>query len=158
MSITQDFIHMQGNATIDEVLGAYLDRDGQWQWLLVVEEKSKYFVCTFGSLLPYLVGKTPHIVHHVGECVICSAMDPLFWSETNLLVESVIEDQKIGEQLVSELPLAELPIVDDPNKELDIIKTMMMQKARACGIRTGGVMSGVYILQFRGSFDKPPQF
>jgi len=158
MTLSQDFINKPGRATIEEVLRGYLDQDADWWWMLVAETEGEFLICTFGSLLPYLVGKTPHIVHSIGDCALCTAMEPLFWTETGRLVEKVLADQKVSSRLVSELPMAELPVVDDPQQEFEIMQTMMMQKASACGVRTGGVLSGVYILQTKGDLSEPPQF
>jgi hypothetical protein len=48
-----------------------------WWWLLTTEIEGAYYVCLFGSLLPYLTGRTAHIVHNIGDCAVCSGMDPL---------------------------------------------------------------------------------
>ena len=58
---------MPPEANVEEVLRAYLKHKGQWWWLLVSEIEGTYRVCSFGSLLPYLTGRTPHIVHNIGE-------------------------------------------------------------------------------------------
>ena len=158
MPITKDFIQTSGSATVKQILQIYSDRDGQWWWLLVAEVEDKHYVCSFGSLLPYLAGKTPHIVHQIGECAICTGIDPIFWTETNLLLKSVMEDKKMGRLQVSDLPMVELPVIDNPSEESDIAETMMMQKANACGVRTDGVLRGVYIVQVKGNLGEPPQF
>jgi hypothetical protein len=158
MPITEDFIQTHGNATIEEILQIYADRAGQWWWLLVTEVEGEHYVCSFGSLLPYLAGKTPHIVHQIGECAICMGMDPIFWTATDLLLKSVMEDRKMGRRQVSDLPMAELPVIDSPSAETDIVKTMMMAKASACGVRTDGVLRGVYIIQVKGNLGEAPQF
>jgi hypothetical protein len=158
MPITKDFIQTRGSATIAEILQIFADRDGQWWWLLVAEVAGEYYVCSFGSLLPYLAGKTPHIVHQIGECALCTGMDPIFWTETNLLLKSVMADQQMGRQQVSDLPLAELPVIDNPSEEADIVNIMTMRKAHACGVRTEGVLKGVYIYQVKGNLGEAPQF
>jgi len=158
MPITKDFIQTHGNATIEEMLQIYSDREGQWWWLLVAEVEGEHFVCSFGSLLPYLAGKTPHIVHQIGECALCMGMDPIFWTETNLLLKSVMENKKMGRRRVSDLPLAVLPVVDNPSEESDIMKTIMVEEASACGVRTDGVLRGVYVIQVKGNLGESPQY
>jgi len=158
MPITKDFIQTHSSATIEEILQIYAEREGQWWWLLVAEVAGEHYVCSFGSLLPYLAGKTPHIVHQIGECALCMGMDPIFWTETNLLLKSVMEDQQMGQRPVSDLPLAVLPMVDNPSEESEIVETMLRGEANACGVRDDGVLRGVYIIQVKGNLGEAPQF
>lgn len=66
MAITKEFLHFPPDATIGEVLSAYRRRKAQWWWFLTTSVDDEYFVCTFSSLLPYLTGRTDHIVHRPG--------------------------------------------------------------------------------------------
>ena len=54
ITISKDYLHFPGSATIEYVLRTYLDRDAHWRWLLTTEIEGTYYVCSFGSLLPYL--------------------------------------------------------------------------------------------------------
>ena len=158
--LVEEYLQFPGSATIEEVLRAYLDRDGQW-WLLITEREDKHYVCSFGSLLPYLTGRTPHIVHNTGDCVVCSSMDPLFWSATGALVEEALADEVICRRLVSGLPMVELPIVDGQSMEerqIGIGSWLMMKGMRACGVMKDGELCGVYILQMMGNVGGLPDF
>ncbi len=57
MPATGDYLHFPGSATVGEVLQAYVEREGQWWWLLIAETEGEFSVCSFGSLLPYLTGR-----------------------------------------------------------------------------------------------------
>ncbi len=85
-------------------------------------------------------------------------MDPVFWTETNLLLKSVLDDRKMGERRVADLPMAALPVVDNPSEESDMMKAMTTEKAKACGVRMDGVIKGVYIIQVKGNLGEAPQF
>ena len=158
MPITKDFIQARGSDTIEKIIQIFADREGQWWWLLVAEVAGQHYVCSFGSLLPYLAGKTPHIVHQIGECALCMGVDPIFWTETNLLLKSVLEDQQMGQRKVSDLPLAKLPVVDNPSEEAEIVESMRMGKANACGVREAGVLRYVYVVQVKGNLGGAPHF
>lgn len=153
MTITQDFLHFPGSATIKVVLRTYLDRDGQWWWLLTTEREGKYYVCSFGSLLPYLTGRTPHIVHKIGHCPICSGMDPLLWQDTDALVQEALADRVICERIVANLPMAELPTVDA--RDMD---ESMFLLGHVWGVIEDGTISGVYVAQMMGDLGGMPSF
>jgi len=158
MPISQDYLHFPGSVTIEEVLQAYLDRDGQWWWLLVTEREGENYICSFGSLLPYLTGRTPHIVHSIGDCAICSSMDPLLWSDTGVLVEEALADEGICRRLVSSLPMAELPVVDVQSMEESQIEIRLVIAGNVCGVMKNGVLCGVHILQMKGDLGGLPDF
>lgn len=103
-----DFLNFPTSATVGEVLEAYVDRQANYWWLLISGKADEYFVCSFGSLLPYLTGRTDHIVHDIGHCTICSGMDTLLWQDTGLLVEEALADKGICGRLLAELPMAAL--------------------------------------------------
>jgi hypothetical protein len=108
MSETDQYIYMPADATVGEALSAYLEREAQWGWLLITEVEGAYRVCTFGSLLPYLTGKADHITHEIGECPICSGLDPMVWTDTNQLVEVALADPAVRSRRIADLPMYEL--------------------------------------------------
>ncbi len=159
MSISKDYLHFPGSATIEEVLRTYHDRQGQWWWLLITDVEGQYYVCSFGSLLPYLTGRTSHIVHNIGDCSVCSSMDPLLWSNSDALVEEVLADVASRSRLVSDLPMAELPIIEAKNMEETQIGFWLARRGlRAVGLTKDGVLYGVYILQVKGDPGGLPDF
>ena len=159
MSISKDYLHFPDSATIEEVLHAYVDRQCHWWWLLTTEIEGEYTVCSFGSLLPYLTGRTSHIVHSIGDCPVCSAMDPLLWRNTGALVEAVLVDVTTRSRLVSDLPMAELPAIEAKTMEgAQIGFWLMGQGLRACGVTENGVLCGVYVMQYRGGPGELPDF
>lgn len=103
-----DFIYVSASGLIGDVLQAYIDHKAQYWWLLIAAKNQQYYVCSFGSLLPYLTGRTDHIVHSIGDCVICSGLDPLLWQNTDRLIEEALASQTIRSRLVAELPLANI--------------------------------------------------
>jgi hypothetical protein len=85
------------------------------------------------------------------------AMDPIFWTETDLLLKSVLEDKKMGKKQLSALPMAELPVIDNPIDASDMREAMTTAKASACGVRMDGSLTGVYRIQVKGNLGEPPQ-
>jgi hypothetical protein len=159
VSITQDFLPFPGRATVKQVLRVYLRRDAQWWWLLVAETDGEHAVCSFGSLLPYLTGRTDHIVHNIGECAICSGMDPLLWQETGALVREALANETLCRRRVSDLPMAALPVVDGERiDEEEIVRAMVMSRASACGVKKNGAWYGVFRFQVKGDLGGPPAF
>jgi len=157
MPITKDYLHFPASATIEDVLRTYRERDAHWWWLLTTEIEGTYYVCSFGSLLPYLTGRTPHIVHNIGDCAICSGIDPLLWQETDALVAEALADGAIGSRLVSGLPLAELPVVavEETKDPWDI---SWYTGRRATGVLENGALCGVGINQVKGDLGGLPDF
>jgi len=150
MPISQDHLHFPGSATIDQVLRAYLDHGAQWWWFLTTEREGQYFVCTFGSLLPYLTGRTPHVVHNIGDCPICSAMDPLLWQQTSGLVEEALADKAVCARRVADLPMAELPVVDVRDTKREDFYSWLWKQGkgtRVYGVMEQGVLRGVHFEQ-----------
>lgn len=159
MSMTNDYLQMPGDATIEEVLRAYLDRKGRWWWLLVTETEGQYYVCSFGSLLPYLTGRTPHIVHNIGDCGICSGMDPVLWRDTGALVDEALADEAICSRSVSDLPMAELPTVEAGTmKGLALGLWLGKQGSRVGGMTKNGAFYGMYVERMRGDPGGLPDF
>jgi hypothetical protein len=159
MSLIQDYLHFPARATIGEVLRTYVERQAQWWWLLITEREGQYSVCSFGSLLPYLTGRTEHIVHNIGDCAICCSMDPLLWQDTSALVEEALADAGICSGLVADLPMAELPSLegsgmDESQRPLWLIR----HGARAGAVIENGELCGVEILQYLGAPGGLPDF
>jgi hypothetical protein len=109
---TLDYIYAPAGMMVGAALRAYLERGAQWWWLLITRVNGAYRAGTFGSLLPYLAGKTDHIVHTIGDCVICSGLDPLLWTDTDELVDAVLADPAVRARQISDLPLLVLEPVD----------------------------------------------
>jgi hypothetical protein len=150
MSITKEYLHLSGSATMEEVLRAYLEREAKWFWLLTTERDGEYYVCSFGSLLPYLTGRTPHIVHNIGDCPICSGMDPLLWQDTDALVEEAMADKAIRARRVAELPMAELPLADVtavPESERQV--WLFRHASQVCGVIEDGLLVAMYVERMR---------
>jgi hypothetical protein len=159
--ISKDHMHVSGSATIEEVLRAYIDREAQWWWFLTTERNGQYFVCTFGSLLPYLTGRTPHIVHNIGDCPVCSGMDPLLWQQTGALVQEALADPTIGTRRVAKLPMAELPVADVEETKLDDFWFRLWVQGKgtsAYGVLEDGVLIGVHFQQTMSPGGGLPEF
>jgi hypothetical protein len=159
VSLTEDYLHFAGHATIAQVLRIYAERQAQWWWLLVAEIEGAHYVCSFGSLLPYLTGRTAHIVHNIGDCAICSSMDPLLWKQTGALVEQALADDAACARLVSSLPMAELLTVE--TSELAGARVgswALRQGKRVCGLLRDGALSGMYVARTRGEPSGMPGF
>ena len=62
-------------------------------------------------------GEHVRIVRNIGDCGLCSGMDPVLWKRTRELVEEALADEAICSRSVSDLPVAELPIVEAQNME-----------------------------------------
>ena len=154
-----EHIFVSGGTAVGNVLQAYKARAGQWWWLLVVELDGYYATCSFGSLLPYLAGKTSHIVHNIGDCAVCSGMNPLLWSDTETLVGQVLNNKAITSRLVSELPLKELPVIDLGRVDMDNREywgPWFASSAR--GYTENGAFLGVVVDRMRGELDDIPEF
>ena len=147
MPIIKDFLHVPATATVGQVLRTFLDRQGQWWWLLTTEVKGQHYICSFGSLLPYLTGRTPHIVHSIGRCPVCGGMDPVLWRETGALVEETLADAATCSRLVADLPMAELPVVEAGT-----------EVHPGTGVTENGVLCGVDIVQMKGDLGGMPAF
>jgi len=159
MPMTKEYLHFPGSATVGEVLRAYVYRNAQWWWLLTTEIAGTYYVCSFGSLLPYLTGRTPHIVHNIGDCAVCSGIDPRLWRDTGAMVEEALADGATCSRLVADLPMAELPVVEaTAMEESEIGFWLMRQGLRVCGVTQNGVLCGVTIAQTLGGLGGVPGF
>jgi hypothetical protein len=118
-----------------------------------------YRVCSFGSLLPYLTDRTERIVHNIGDCALCSSMDPLVWRDTGWLVDEALADEVICFRRVADLPMAELPTVEA--EDLDggpAWRWLARHNLRACGITENGALTAVEVLVMRGEPGDVPEF
>ena len=159
MPMTEEYLHFPSSASVGDVLRAYVNRNAQWWWLLTTETAGEHYVCSFGSLLPYLTGRTPHIVHNIGDCAVCSGIDPRLSRDTETLVEEALADGATCSRLVSDLPVAELPIIEATTmEESDIGFWLTRQGLRVCGMKTKGVLCGVYVVQTLGDLGRVPGF
>lgn len=146
--IDEDYVHVPGSATIGQVLRTFVEREGQWWWLLIAESDSNSSACSFGSLLPYLSGRTPEIVRNIGDCAICSGLDPLFWGDTGALVQEVLADEAACARLVSGLPLQRLPIVQAEEIRGPYAKPWPPgADGRAWGLMESDIFRGVYFAE-----------
>jgi hypothetical protein len=159
MDITKEYLHFPGTATIGEVLQAYRDRKAKWDWLLIVETSGQFSVCSFGSLLPYLTGRTEHIVHNIGDCVICHSMDPVLWKDTDRLVREALADRAIRSRCVADLPMAELKVVE-AQREGESRSEWYRRRSfsRVAGVTKDGVLIGVDVQRYRGDGGGMPDF
>jgi hypothetical protein len=153
MPATTDYLHFPSTATIEQVLHAYLHRPAQWWWLLISDTDAKHRVCSFGSLLPYLTGRTPHIVHNLGDCPVRLGMDPLLWVQTAALVEEALADAAVCRRRLSDLPMARFPHIEAVELEelgLSVPVWLMGQGSRAGCVTEDGVVREVFVLQYMG--------
>jgi len=153
VSLTTDHLHFPASATVGEVLQAYRDQGADWWWLLTTRRDGQYYVCSFGSLLPYLTGRTPHIVHRIGHCPICSGLDPLLWQDTSALVEEALADSDICARTLADLPMAELPTVDAGDADGT---GPLWGSVRA--VLEHGVVTEIYVIQIKGDLGGMPGF
>jgi hypothetical protein len=159
MSLCQDYLQFPASATIGEILRAYVERQAQWWWLLIRETAGQYSVCSFGSLLPYLTGRTEHIVHNIGDCAICCGIDPMLWQDTSALVEEALADTAICSRLLADLPIADLPTIEAGGMDESARGAwLVMNRLRACGVTENGMLCGVEILQYMGVPGGLPDF
>lgn len=159
MAITKDYLHFPGSATIGEVLQAYRHRKAEWDWLLVAETEGQFSVCSFGSLLPYLTGRTEHIVHNIGDCVICHGMDPMLWKDTGRLVRAALRDKAIRARRVADLPLAELRTVEAQREDESQSEWYRRRSfSRVAGVTKDGVLIGVDVQRYRDDSGGMPAF
>jgi len=159
MSLDTDYLHFPPDATMEQVLRTYLDREAKWFWLLTTEREGQHCVCSFGSLLPYLTGRTPHIVHNIGDCPICCSMDPVLWQDTDVLVEEALAHADIRKRRVADLPMVELPVVDVTDVvESELPVWLFRHAAPVCGVIEDGVLTAMYVERMRGDVGGVPNF
>jgi hypothetical protein len=159
VTVIKDFLLFPGSARVGEAPRAYVERGGQWRSLLVAEAGGQFSICSFGSLLPYLTGRTDHIVHNIGECPICFGMDPLLWTETDALVEEALADEAACSRRLSHLPMAQLQVIDAPCEEPQPYGLWRMKHGdEPIGLRQDGVLCGIEVLVYRGEPAGPPSF
>jgi hypothetical protein len=140
---------LSSDATVGDAVRACVHRKGQWWWVLVVQDGEQYGICSYGSLLPYLTGRTPHIVHNVGDCAICSGMDSLLWRETGSLVDEVMADEDICARRLSELPTAPLRTVAAEEINEDRLFATLGRLGPAVGLTLDGAWAGVHVVRTR---------
>jgi hypothetical protein len=159
MAITKNYLHVPGSATIGQVLQAYRNRRAEWNWLLVAETEGQFSVCSFGSLLPYLTGRTEHIVHNIGDCTICCSIDPMLWKDTGRLVREALADRAIRSRRVADLPMAELRVVE-ARREDESPSDWYRRRSfgRAVGVAEDGALIGVDVQRYRGDSGGLPAF
>lgn len=147
----EHYLHFDSSATVGEALRAFQEQEGKWWWLLTTKVGDRFCICSFGSLLPYLTGRTPHIVHRIGDCALCGGMDPLLWRETGRLVDEALASEAICSRRLSELPMAELPAVDSQTMSTEEFRRWFFResKLRACGVTENGALAGVVVLRMR---------
>lgn len=148
------------NTPVGDVLDTYRRQQGRWWWLLTTKVGDKFYVCSFGSLLPYLLGRTPHIVHNIGDCSLCGGMDPLLWRDTGALLEKALADESVCSRRLRDLPMAELPVIDGRSMETDefdnwVFIWLRKQGLRACGVVDGDEVYGVYVARMRNETGLP---
>jgi hypothetical protein len=154
--LSKNYIFFPSETTIEEVLSAYLQRDAAWFWYLVTERNDGYKVCSFGSLLPYLTGRTQHIVHTPGDCPICTGMDPVLWQDTDTLVEEALATKHIRQRLISSLPMADFEVVDIHGLDESQIEIVFILEGNFFGITYKGEFQGFYEVRMRNGFDLEP--
>jgi hypothetical protein len=155
----KDCVHLPAGTTVGQALRAFQERQSQWWWLLVTEFEGEYRVCSLGSLLPYLTGRTSHIVHRIGDCVICSGLDPLLWRDSGALLKEALADRDTCSRLLSDLPMAELPAIEHEGLTEGVLSFWLMRRgSRACAVTENGVLRGVYIEQELKAPGGPPDF
>ena len=57
-------------------------------------------------------------MHNIGDCAICTGMDPILWQQTGALVEEALADETACARLVSSLPMAGLLTVESRSARL----------------------------------------
>lgn len=140
------FLLLPDSATVGQALRACEERRLGGSWLLVTEAGSAHRVCSLGSLLLYLTGRTPHIVHRLGDCAICSGVFAQVRSQTAALLQEAQADPAICSRLLAELPMAELPDVEVGNLAEDEIHHFLTKSPwRTCAVTQNGRFLGVYI-------------
>lgn len=155
--LKKDYLRFPESATVGQALRTCQERRSQWWWLLVTEIEGAYRVCSLGSLLPYLTGRTSHIVHRLGDCAFCSGLDPLLWRDSGALLKEALADEKICSRLLSELPLAELPAVEvEDIAQLNV--SLVGHGSQGCAVTQNGVLRGVYVPQEMKALGGPPDF
>lgn len=157
----QTFVLLAASATVEVALHAWAEREGVWFWLLVVHGPAGYRVCSFGSLLPYLTGRTPHIVHVIGDCPICGALDPVLWRDTGQLAQAALADPAICARPLAELPLADLPVIEvEPGSDWQWDYRLLRPGMRVVGLLENGALRRVHVDPMRDALGLPgvPEF
>lgn len=147
--LSSPHILLPSDATVGDAVRAYVHRKGQWWWVLVVQDGEQYGICSYGSLLPYLTGRTPHIVHNIGDCAICSAMDSLLWQQTDALVDEVMTNEGLRARRLSELPMALLRTIATEKMDEDRKFMTLGCLGPVVGLTLDGELAGVHVERTR---------
>jgi hypothetical protein len=160
MVVQQDYLCFPGSTTVGKVLRTYVRRQCDWWWVLIADAEGEHTICSFGSLLPYLTGRTPHIVHSVGHCPVCSGLDPLLWRDTGTLVQKALRSWRTRIRRISDLPMAPLPVAElKATQGPDFHLWLVEQGTNIYGVAESGVLCGVNIPQTMGGLmGGPPDF
>lgn len=146
-----DYLYFPASTTVGQALQACQAQDVPGPSLLVTQVEGAYRICSLGSLLPYLTGRTPHIVHGHGDCPICSGLIPPQWQDTAALLAEAFADADACSRLLPDLPLAGIPRIEATRlAEEGIAAQLAGLGFRACAVTQDGVLCGVLtILQER---------
>ena len=147
--LSTKYVFLPADATVGDAMRAYILRKGLWWWVLVVQDGDQYGICSYGSLLPYLTGRTPHIVHNVGDCATCSGMDPLLWRETDSLIDEVMANEDSCARRLSELPMSLLRTMATEEMDEDRVFMTLGRLGPAVGLTLGGALAGVHVERMR---------
>jgi hypothetical protein len=145
--IRTDYLYFPASATVGQVLRACQEHRSPGSTLLLTRAEGAFAMCSLGSLLPYLTGRTPHIVHRHGECPICSALYPMVWRDTAALLTEALASVDVCSRLLSHLPLAGIPAIEAKRLAEDGVASKLAQIGfRACAVTDNGAPCGVYII------------
>ncbi len=140
-------------ASVGDILTAYKEQNGKFWWVLVSQSGAQFHVCTFGSLLPYLAGQTPHIVHDFVTCALCGGLSPIFWQETAGFVEETLSNPATCARNLADLPMLELETVDADSMDTREFHNFVARRSRSriAGVTRGGdQFIGFYADRMRG--------
>jgi len=159
VSLRTDFLYFPEQATVGQALQACEEQHTPGASLLVTRVEGAYRICSLGSLLPYLTGHTPHIVHRLGECPICSGLDRHLWQDTAALLSEARADAQVRERLLSDLPLAQIPVLEARRlAEPGIAAKLAEIGFRACAVTEDGVLCGIYLVPETKTLGGLPSF
>jgi hypothetical protein len=157
--IRTDYLQFPEGATVGQVLLACQQGSCQGSTLLMTFIEEQYRICTLGSLLPYLLGRTPHIVHRHGECPVCTGLDPLIWRDTTALLQQALADGDVCSRTLPDLPLAAIPMIEAGKlQEAGTAARLAGLGFRACAVTENGLLRGVHIIQQTMTRGGPPDF
>lgn len=154
-----DYLYFPASTTVGQALQACQQRNVPGSSLLVTQVEGAYRICSLGSLLPYLTGRTPHIIHRHGDCPICSGLIPLQWQDTAALLKEALADANTCSRLLPDLPLAGIPHIEATRlAEEGIAAKLAGLGFRACAVTENGVLCGVLTILQERSLGGAPDF